>query len=195
MRAGGRVGPNAVIRLGEAMIAIAGRPAAERLYAEAGVPELLDAPPAEMIDETVPARLFDVLWRDWPAEHAGRVSREAGRLTADYVYANRIPRIARTVLPVLPRWAASRLLLSAIERSAWTFAGSGACRTGPGLTVTIGANPLAMPGCVWHRAVFARLFERLVAPGTRVEQTACCLDGAPACRFVIHLPGRMRRTR
>ena len=81
-------------------------------------------------------------------------------------------------------------MLGAIRRNAWTFAGSGVCRTAaaPRHLISIRDNPLAMPDCAWHAAVSARLFGRLVAPGTGIRHTACCRDGAAACRFEIDLP-------
>ncbi|MEM6971417.1 MAG: bacteriochlorophyll 4-vinyl reductase [Pseudomonadota bacterium] len=193
----GRIGPNAVIQLGAAMRALEGETAARRLFARAGHLDLLDHPPAAMIDQRVPIALFATLWRDWPTECARAVAAEAGRLTGDYIAANRIPALARIALRLMPAGAAADLLISAIRRHAWTFAGSGTCETGklPGKglntstkrLISIRDNPLAMPDSVWHRAVIGRLFTRLVSPRARVDLTACCNAGDPACRFEITL--------
>ena len=186
----GVVGPNAIIQLGSALLAGPGPTVAERVYARAGLAALLAAPPAEMLDQRVPARLFAALW-DELGTAAAPVASEAGRLTADYVIANRIPRLARGLLRLLPPRMAVPLLLSAIRRNAWTFAGSGRCRVAsrPVPLIEISNNPLAMPDCTWHRAVLERMFDRLAAPGARVRHTACCTRGAPACRFEIDLAG------
>ncbi len=164
------------------------------VFTRAGYPELLDAAPDEMVDEAVPAALFRALWQVLPAESARRVAVEAGRRTADYVIANRIPAAARLALRLAPRALGARLLLRAIERNAWTFAGSGRCETAarPTYAISIADNPLRMPGCVWHRAVFARLFDRLTAPGAAVVHAACGGTGG-ACRFEIHLPTSRER--
>jgi divinyl protochlorophyllide a 8-vinyl-reductase len=85
------------------------------------------------------------------------------------------------------------VLAWAIAQNAWTFAGPGRFRvaTRRPLVFEIAANPLvrgevaSAPVCVWHAAVFARLFAVLVHPGTRVTETACCGCGDPACRFEI----------
>jgi len=185
----GKVGPNAVIQLGAAMTARLGREAAEALYDKAGVGGLLDNPPAEMIDQAIPAHMMDVLRREWPAD-ADPVLRDAGERTADYVIANRIPGFAKILLRALPPKPAARLLMIAIRKNAWTFAGSGRCETAarPHLLISIKDNPLAMPDCPWHTAVLARLFQRLAASGTRVEHRACCRAGAEACRFEIRVP-------
>ena len=113
---------------------------------------------------------------------------EAGTRTAAYVLANRIPKAAQALLKSLPAPLAGPLLLKAIARNAWTFAGSGRVRTaarGRRFVVEIAANPLAMPGCVWHLAVFEGLFSALVAPRVSVSHPLCCHDGAALCRFEI----------
>lgn len=184
----GLVGPNSVIQLGHAIAATLGADAAGRVFASAHAERYLAAPPDAMVDQRIPAALFRELWRQYP-QAATPIAAKAGELTADYIIANRIPRLARIALSVLPRAPAARMLLSAIETHAWTFAGSGHCTVGsaPNFRIAIAANPLAMPGCIWHRAVFARLFDRLVARGAACRQTACCRNGAPACAFEILL--------
>jgi divinyl protochlorophyllide a 8-vinyl-reductase len=110
-----------------------------------------------------------------------------------YILANRIPRPAQGALKALPAALAGRVLAWAIAQNAWTFAGPGRFRvaTRRPLVFEIAANPLvrgevaSAPVCVWHAAVFARLFAVLVHPGTRVTETACCGCGDPACRFEI----------
>lgn len=185
----GRIGPNSVVQLGHAVTDRFGREAAERLYRMAGQLELLREPPADMIDEALPARLFKALWRAHP-DAAPELAADAGRRTADYVIANRLPRAARIVFAIAPRAIGARLLLKAVARNAWTFVGSGRCETqfGRPILISIRDNPLIMPDCAWHAAVFERLFERLVARGARVRHTGCCRLGARSCRFEILLP-------
>ncbi|MEM6464724.1 MAG: bacteriochlorophyll 4-vinyl reductase [Pseudomonadota bacterium] len=186
----GRVGPNAVLQLVEALNAESSPSETAEVFADAGLSHLLDKPPDSMTDERIPRRLFDAVWRRMPREKAGPIARDAGRKTADYIIANRIPRFAGFLLGALPPWIASRLLLAAIEKHAWTFAGSGKCQTcwRPVSTISISANPLAMPDCQWHTAVFERLFTRLVCAQATVRHTHCCLSGEDACRFEITVP-------
>lgn len=179
------IGPNAVTQLARALDEA--RPgAAEALFRGAGMGDLLAHPPAAMIDEAVPRALFAALFAKHDAAEAMAVAARAGRHTADYVLANRIPRLARLALPRLPAPLSTSLLLGAVARASWTFAGSGVCtveKRPP--AIEIAANPLAMPSCAWHRAVFARLFEVLVAAPVEVRHTACCADRGSACRFEI----------
>ncbi|MEM6577911.1 MAG: bacteriochlorophyll 4-vinyl reductase [Pseudomonadota bacterium] len=186
---GGKIGPNSVTQLGETVIARLGREAAQALYSEARVPHLLDDPPQTMIDEAVPATLFAALWDLFP-QNAAPIAEEAGYRTADYIIARRIPRLAQVLLRIAPRAQAARMLLKAIGQHAWTFAGSGQCDIQPGRRthlISIRDNPLEMPDCVWHRAVLARLFERLVSPAAEVRHLICCGEGGAACQFEITL--------
>ena len=190
------VGPNAVIQTAAALQAIAGAAARDAIFAAAGCRDLIDAPPQAMIDEAVPARLFAALRNHLPTTEADAVLYDAGRRTADYVIANRIPGFARALLKALPAPLAAPLLLSAIAKNAWTFAGSGTCRVAPGCPhrIEIEANPLATPGCPWHRGVFARMFEVLVDRGAHVSHGACCATGASVCQFQIRTGRNARQT-
>ena len=186
-----RVGPNAMLQLAAALRARHGEGVARRVFADAGLPRRLDHPPNALVDEREVAALHRALARDLPPDAAAEVARDAGRRTADYLLAHRIPALARAVLRTLPARFAARLLLRAILRHAWTFAGSGRVTVTAGRVpvLEIAANPLATGPCLWHAAVLERLFHALASPRARVVETACCAAGAPACRFEIHLHG------
>lgn len=183
-----RIGPNAVIQLDEALRARGEGGLAALIFAAAGQSEWRGHPPEAMVDERAVARLHAALWRLAPA--AAALARDAGTRTADYIMANRIPRAARGLLTLLPAALAEPLLVRAIARHAWTFAGSGAFAAAPGRPArfTIAANPLARAEpdarCAWHEAVFTRLWQRLVTPHARVVER-CCGHGTGACRFEV----------
>lgn len=187
-----KVGPNAVTQTAAALRAAGGEALARRVFAAAGQTDLLDHLPAHMIDQRHPAALHRALAETLPPEQARAIAADAGRRTADYLLANRIPAPAQWLLRRLPPRLAARLLLAAIARNAWTFAGSGRfeARAGDPCRLAIHANPLATPGAPWHAAVFERLFRALVAPQAAVAVTACTAEGAPACRFEIALRPR-----
>ena len=182
-----RIGPNAVIQLGETLRAHGEIALARRIYQAAGHLDWLSEPPAAMTPQAEVAALHAALQQLAPASAAQAYAAEAGERTGEYLLTHRIPRVARLILRVLPRRPAARLLLKAIERHAWTFAGSGRFVVDPATySFSIEHNPLAREGgCVWHEAVFTRLFQRLVSPGIVVRETECCADGAAACRFEI----------
>ena len=184
------VGPNAVIRTGLALTALAGRAAARAVYLRAGRPDWLDAPPTAMTPQDDAAALFAALRAERPGDWRA-VAALSGRMTADYLLANRIPALARLALRAAPPRLAARLLVAAIGRNAWTFAGSGGFEAAAGdpTVLRIAANPLAQPGCPWHVAVFETLFRRLVSAQARVSHPACCGRGDAACVFHVALRG------
>jgi divinyl protochlorophyllide a 8-vinyl-reductase len=185
----GLVGPNAVVQLAAALRASPSPAAAANVFSTAGLARLLASPPDAMIDESIPARLFAALWQVLPPEQAAVIAQDAGIRTGNYILANRIPLAARLMLRLLPAGIAAPLLLKAIHRHAWTFAGSGTCRVDPGrpAVITIVRNPLEMPGCVWHVGVFECLFRSLVSRHARVRHASCRIGGAPSCRFEIDI--------
>lgn len=192
----GEVGPNSVIQLGAALREAFGPATARRVFADAGLLDRLDDPPQRLISEREPAALFEAVTQICDPSKADAVLRDAGRRTADYVMRHRIPSVARSILAVAPTAIAGRLLLSAIKRNAWTFAGSGTVATGVTWTafwIEIAENPLATRGCSWHQGVFTHLFRSLVDADLRVEERTCCADGATCCRFQISASDDPRR--
>jgi len=182
------IGPNAVVQLGEALRAEGLDDLARAIFTAAGHREWLAAAPRSMLAEREVARLHDALWALAP--QALPLAREAGRRTADYILANRIPRAARWLLAVLPSSMAEPLLVHAIARHAWTFAGSGrfVIEQGRPSRFAVTANPLARAAedghCFWHEAVFTRLWQRLIDPRAQVVETRCG-HGVGACRFEV----------
>lgn len=189
------IGPNAITRVAEALGA-RDDGTLQRVFRAAGLAAYLAAPPTAMVRENEVIALHRALRAALGADDARRVAREAGRRTADYVIAHRMPRLAVRLLPHLPVALAGRLLLAAITRHAWTFAGSGrfAVATGRPWRVSIQDNPLcrglvqAAPQCDYYAATFERLFRRLVDDRLRVVELACEASGAPACLFEIARP-------
>jgi divinyl protochlorophyllide a 8-vinyl-reductase len=193
-RAGpGRIGPNSMTRVAQALRDEGGEPTARKVFEHAALLAWLVDPPTEMIDESVVRRLHVAMREVLGPDGSGRIAREAGAATADYLLEHRIPSLAQTVLKHLPAVLAERLLLAAVSRHAWTFAGSGRFATALGTpaVVEIVDNPLCRavashaPVCHFHAATFERLWRVLVADETRVVETACCACGAPACRFEL----------
>jgi divinyl protochlorophyllide a 8-vinyl-reductase len=189
-----RVGPNAVTQVAAALRANGGEALAERVFAAARLGHLLAVPPERMVDQALAARLHDALRLTLPRDDAAVIAAEAGRRTADYLLANRIPRPAQWAMKLLPARRAASILLSAMAANAWTYAGNGQVRTQAGnpCILEIAANPLAQPGCPWHVAVFERLFRALVARDAEVAHVSCCTEGAKVCRFEITLPSARR---
>lgn len=189
--AAGRIGPNAITRMAEALTAAFGPGRTEDLFRSAGLAAHLEAPPQHMVDEDEVTRLHAAVRASLASPDRRRVAIDAGRRTGDYLLANRIPRLVQHLLRPMPAPLAAKVLLGAIGRHAWTFAGSGTFTVEPGrpLVLAIRHCPLcrgaeaAEPLCDYYAATFERLFAELVSRRTRVEEIACEAQGAPACRF------------
>lgn len=181
-----KIGPNAAIQLSEAFSANGMKDLAVQIYSKAGCESLLSHPPQDMIDESVVARLFGNVVTGLPPEMATKILSDAGKRTGEYVLANRIPRFARFILPHLPKRLAFHILLRAISKHAWTFAGSGqlvVCKQNSPKLVIL-KNPVATKlGCKWHVAVFNVLFSRLVSDKINVHEVTCCGKGESRCTF------------
>jgi len=192
-QARGRIGPNAITRLAEALRADVGEDGAARLFRQAGMGDYLLHPPEQMVEEVEVARLHRTLRETFPGEDARRLSLIAGVRTGDYLLAHRIPRPVQAILKMLPAPFASYVLLSAIRRHAWTFAGSGAffALADNPTKLVISNNPMcrgvqsAEPTCHYYAATFERLFNALVHPNARVRETACEACGAGSCVFEV----------
>lgn len=185
----GRIGPNAVLQLLPVVERVGGRQGVDRLMAGAGLASVPDG--SQMIPEGDAVSLHRQLRRQEPAL-AEALAAEAGRGTADYILAHRIPRPAQLLLRALPPRLAAPLLSRSIARHAWTFAGSGRFRAATPWRFEIADNPFVRgessdtPLCAWHAAVFERLYDVLVAPGCRCLETACGAQGGNGrCRFEI----------
>ncbi|MGD8274794.1 MAG: bacteriochlorophyll 4-vinyl reductase [Thiohalocapsa sp.] len=189
-----RIGPNAIIRIAEALNA--GPGGADGVFADAGLAHYLAEPPQEMVDEDEVIALQQALRRRLGSDVARAVSFDAGLRTGDYLLAHRIPRPAQRLLRVMPAGPASRMLLKAVGQHAWTFSGSGVFGftpyswvQGQPVQVRIANCPIcrgsqaSQPICDFYSGAFERLFRTLVHRRTQVQEVVCQAQGADACLF------------
>ena len=188
-----RIGPNAITRVAEVLREDYPESEVERLFALADIAGYLAEPPDRMVDEREVTRLHGVLRAELGVEVALRLARGAGVRTGDYLLAHRIPAGVQVLLSWLPARLASRVLLGAIQRHAWTFAGSGVLgvrKAFPprlsiaGCCICHGAQS-PMPLCDFYTAAIERLFQKLVTPSARVTEITCQATGAHACTFEV----------
>jgi divinyl protochlorophyllide a 8-vinyl-reductase len=192
-RGAARIGPNAISQVARALQGALGPESTRELMGRAGLGAYADDPPSRMVDEDEVIALHSAVRSRLAPKAARGVARAAGLATGDYLLAHRIPRFAQGLLRALPAALASRILVAAIARHAWTFAGSGhfEAHGARPVAISIGACPIcrgalaAQPLCDYYAATFTRLFSRLVHPRARARETECMAAGAPACRFLI----------
>ncbi|MBB5689862.1 bacteriochlorophyll 4-vinyl reductase [Roseomonas alkaliterrae] len=185
-----RIGPNAVTRLAEALEARRGPVRARDVFARAGLADLLEHPPERMVPEETVAALHGAMRCLLPADEARRIAADAGRRTAGYLLAHRIPCIMRVALPVLPRRIATRILLAAMARHAWTFAGSGRFEVlgGAAPRFALRGGALLRGGSAdaaraYLAATFEGLFQALTGASARVGARASVSADGPVLLF------------
>jgi len=187
------VGPNAITRMAEALTSRCGETLCGDVFATAGLSHYLASPPTRMIPEAEVAALHRAAIVSLGEERADEVSREAGRLTGEYLLAHRIPVLAQRVLKRLPPALASRILAAAIARHAWTFVGGGefSYTFSGALTLRLKDSPICKdirtqePACGYFAATFERVFGEILGPSLRVIETECEAAAAPACLFEV----------
>jgi divinyl protochlorophyllide a 8-vinyl-reductase len=189
----GRIGPNAIIQLAAVLGERAGVSPVERLFKSAGIAHYLEAMPKEMVAEGEVRALHSALREQFGPACAHALARAAGRRTAGYLLENRIPKPAQWLLRRLPRRYAVRLLLKAIEKNSWTFAGSGTFVAVHGRPARLGLshNPLCHglhthePACDFYAGTFEALFRALINPEAKVREISCEGMGHQACVFEL----------
>ncbi len=166
------VGPNAILQTAEAIGERHGQAMRADILRAAGLPPH-GADAEGLVDAALVRRLNRAIGERLSPEAAHELMRRAGELTGDYILANRIPGQAMNVLKRLPAPVSVNLLLKAIGRHSWTFAGNAPVTIRHGWRragVEIARNPIAYGPCVWHESVFTRLLAPLAgrpAQGSR----------------------------
>ena len=181
-----KVGPNAVIQTRLALIDTCGAEHARSLFAGAGLTAWFDQPPDGMVPAVTVHRLNTTLLEQLAPSVFDQLMADAGARTGLYILENRIPPPVRQLLQNLPAWLAVRALLKAIRAHAWTFAGNARVSIAPGhpAIIEIRANPIAVPGCPWHRGVFEVLFAGILRTTVRVDYLSV-FNGQPSDRFTV----------
>ncbi|MCE2899839.1 MAG: bacteriochlorophyll 4-vinyl reductase [Gemmatimonas sp.] len=188
-----RIGPNAIIQSVYVLRDRLGAGEADRLLRRATGYDLAHLP-HEMVDEREPLALVRTVMDALGEPQATRVLREAGRHTADYLLAHRIPRPAQWIMRAAPRRVGLALLLRAMAANAWTFAGSATFTVVRARAVTtLSFHDCAMcrgiesagPMCDFYAGTFEHLTRALVTPRAEVVEVECQAHGGRDCRFEV----------
>jgi divinyl protochlorophyllide a 8-vinyl-reductase len=188
----GRIGPNVLIQTAYALSDRLGDDVAERVLRQSTAHGLADLP-QDMVAEATANALVRAVHEAYGLAFARSLMRESGRRTGDYLLSHRIPKPAQWLLPLLPNEMALRVLLSAIGKHTWTFAGSAHVHITPGdpAVITLQHCPLCAgqrstePICDFYAGTFGRLAQALLGPKGWAEEVACEARGDSACRFLM----------
>jgi divinyl protochlorophyllide a 8-vinyl-reductase len=188
-----RIGPNSIIQLAAVLRERHGDTvAADLLFGSTGY--ALAALPSAMVDERETQAFVRAVMQALGERPGAELLRDAGRRTAEYLMANRIPRPAQWLIRWLPRRAGLTVLLKAMQANAWTFAGSGtfAVATTPS-GAELGFHACAMcrdmhtdgPVCDFYAGTFEHLIRTLVTTAATVQEVECIATGGRRCRFEV----------
>jgi divinyl protochlorophyllide a 8-vinyl-reductase len=184
-----RIGPNSLIQTIHALQTLAGPTAAFAVLAHADRLDLLDELPTALVPAHEFTTLVAAVYATLPNALATQVLEESGARTAAYVIRNRIPAPIRSLLRLLPPPLAVRLLLKAIGRHTYTFAGAAqfSYRLHPAATLRLAGDPATgrqseyTVGPYYHGA-FQAFMRDLVSPHARVSAD---VDTAGANLFTV----------
>lgn len=197
LHAMGRIGPNAITRVAQALREADAEGLLAAIFNDSGLSRYLLLMPTEMVPETEVVALHKAMRKYLGNENARRIGWRAGILTGHYLLENRIPCFARMILGAAPSSLSTRLLLKAIDRNAWTFCGSGefSYRSNKPIQMTISGSPISKgvsnpgPLCDYFAATFETLFKALIDPKISVQEISCAAVEAGPCTFELQSPG------
>jgi divinyl protochlorophyllide a 8-vinyl-reductase len=191
-----RIGPNSLIQTVQALEEIYGKAGCFEVLLRGKQFQLLKELPSEMVDEQQFMVLAQMLFSQLGVTAATKVLKRSGQLTGDYLLANRIPKPVQILFKFMPPFLRLRLLLSAIGKNAWTFAGSGTYSFILGkapvivlkncITAKLAPNATE-PVCSYYTGTFERLLQALVSPAITVQEQECLAIGYEQCTFSIRL--------
>lgn len=188
----GRIGPNAVIQTVAALsVRVGDLLAGQTLSTATG--RTLETLPEEMVLEEEANALMAAVRAQCGEAEAAAVMWESGERTAAYLLANRIPKPAQTLIRLLPAALGMRVLLSAVSKHAWTFAGTGRFTYRVGRPTVLRFADCAIcrghrtgsAACDYYAATFETLLRTLVDDRTRVREVECSATGGTECRFLV----------
>jgi divinyl protochlorophyllide a 8-vinyl-reductase len=187
-----RIGPNAIIQTWQALRTHVGPALADAILHEATgrLPATL---PTAMVAEHEAIAMVQRVRQRLDDDEAMEVLRDAGRRTARYLLAHRIPRPAQWLMRAAPAPIAFAILAEAMARHAWTFAGSGRFewRASPRTLLRLHDSPMcrdvraSCPYCDYYAATFDVLVRTLVSPRVVVREVRCRAMGDACCDFAV----------
>ncbi len=181
-----RIGPNSIIQTVAALEASFGKAEAEAILQRIGQGHWIGNLPTEMTEESKFHALVTAVEKEIGENATASILEESGQRTAKYLLRVRIPAIFQKVVKLLPPRAAFKLLLFAISKNAWTFAGSGqfsyTMSRPPEISVRVTWPSLPVGGN-FYLGTFKALLHELVNPDTTVTPTIRKEGNSILCRY------------
>ena len=167
-----KIGPNSIIQTVTALEENYGKSKAETILRKIGQGYLIGNLPKEMVEEIKFHTLVGALNKEIGSTATANILKESGERTARYLMRVRIPAPFQKLVKLLPPRLAFRMLLFAISKNAWTFAGSGEFRysmiTQPEISVKVTFPSQPVVGN-FYLGNFTALLKEMVNPKTSIK--------------------------
>jgi divinyl protochlorophyllide a 8-vinyl-reductase len=167
-----KIGPNSIIQTAESLREHCGIEVKTKVLQDAGLDQYNTELPSDMTTETHFHWFVKSLLSDQGKEMAAEILQDSGERTAVYLLKNRIPGFFQTIVKPLPNKLGLKMLLFAISKNAWTFAGSGEFSYNIGeasyikVIVTHPSEPVVSN---FYFGTFKRLLGELISANIRLE--------------------------
>lgn len=186
-----RIGPNAIIQTFNALSARLGEDRAHLIFKSANHEKYIGNMPTEMVSEAEFHALVDAILAAIGEQDTAGVLKDSGQRTADYLLKNRIPGIFQWLVRRMPERLGMKLLLFAISKNAWTFAGSGAFSFAVGESMAIRVRvrfPSEPVVAYFYGGTFDKLLCTLINPKVAIAIEAHSDQDGIDCFYPVTLP-------
>ncbi|NTW83069.1 MAG: bacteriochlorophyll 4-vinyl reductase [Chlorobiaceae bacterium] len=186
MNSSSKIGPNSIIQTVTALETRFGKTEAEAILKRCGQGHWIGNLPSEMTEESKFHALVGALDNEIGENKTASILEESGRRTAAYLLRVRIPGFFQKILKPLPPGIAFKLLLFAISKNAWTFAGSGefSYTSGKKPVITVKVTYPGRPVVGnFYLGTFEALLEELVNPKTTIKASIKKESGSILCTY------------
>ncbi len=185
-----KIGPNSIIQTVGALESAYGKSRADEILTNAGQGHWIGNLPSEMTDESKFHALVTALQKEIGETATAGILKESGERTAKYLLRVRIPGPFQKIVKLLPPGLAFRVLLFAISKNAWTFAGSGefdySSKPSPNINVKVTFPSEPVVGN-FYLGTFIALLRELVNPNTSIRENIRKESGAIVCRYACSI--------
>jgi len=185
-----RIGPNSIIQTFNALNTRFGQERTKAIFLSAGHEKYIGNLPTEMVNEAEFHALVKALLAEIGEKEAAEILKNSGQRTAEYLLKNRIPGIFQSLVKLMPKKMGMKLLLFAISKNAWTFAGSGAFsfEVGKAMYIRVRVSFPSKPVVAYfYGGTFDKLLRTLIDPKADVNIEERTQKGEIDCFYNVAL--------
>jgi len=184
-----KIGPNSIIQTSESLREHCGNEVKDKVMKAAELEHYIQELPSEMVSETDFHDFVVTLFNDQGKLMTQEILQDSGERTAVYLLKNRIPGLFQSLVKPLPNKWGLKMLLFAISKNAWTFAGSGEFSYNVGeksFIKVIVKHPSLPVVSNFYLGTFKRLLGELISSKIEIEPETLEADKSIECTYWIN---------